>query len=56
MNFNKMICFFGSIAWLIFIIVSIAGWVIGETPSWIAVLVPSFLVSLFYIDAFMREK
>ena len=56
MSFNKMICLFGGIAWLIFIIVSIACWAIGETPSWIAVLVPSFLVSLFYIDAFMREK
>jgi hypothetical protein len=56
MSFNKKICLFGGIAWLIFIIISIAGWAIDETPSWIAVLVPSFLVSLFYFDAFMREK
>jgi hypothetical protein len=44
------------LGYLYYIIISIAGWVIDEIPSWIAVLVPSFLVSLFYIDAFLREK
>ena len=55
-KFDKQICLFGSIVWLIFIIISIIGWANGDTPSWMLVILPSFCCVLFHIDDFIKIK
>ena len=55
-SFNKQMCLFGAIVWIILIIVSIFSWANGDTPSWMLVLIPSFVCVFFYIDAFLKIK
>ena len=55
-KFDKQICLFGLIVWIIYIAVSIVGWATGETPHWAAVIIPCFGMLMFYADAYLRMK